>query len=277
MAPDGTRRRELTHNDAEDYAPLWSPDGSQIAFVSNRDGGLGLYIMNADGSQQHRLTNKEGHADWSSDGKNIAIADGGIYVLDLTTGGEQLLVQGEADHPTWSPDGKLMAFVIQTQGECQMHVIRIGAGVEIVPPVASDCTKPAWAPDSSRLAFALRSAKHGPAGRLFVLDVRTRGNLILTDEHQWLGDGLVWSLLGSQIFYPADGEIFVAQADGRGQSQLTSLGRSLLAFVNVHNLALSPDGKRIVFARNEDKNNTADNARLWIINTDGSGSRKLSP
>ena len=57
----------LTNNSAEDKWPEWSPDGSKIIFVSNRDGNNEIYTMNPDGTDQKRLTNtvaKDYCPDW---------------------------------------------------------------------------------------------------------------------------------------------------------------------------------------------------------------------
>lgn len=51
---------QLTNNKADDLTPVWSPDGKRIAFTSTRDGDLEIYVMNADGSNQKRLTNQPG-------------------------------------------------------------------------------------------------------------------------------------------------------------------------------------------------------------------------
>lgn len=53
---DGSGNQDLTHNKANDFNPVFSPDGKQIAFVSDRDGNNEIYVMNADGSGQKRLT-----------------------------------------------------------------------------------------------------------------------------------------------------------------------------------------------------------------------------
>src|SRR5688572_11688148 len=55
MNPDGSGRTNLTRHPAGDATPVWSPDGKKIAFLSARGGVLGLYVMNADGSNQRLL------------------------------------------------------------------------------------------------------------------------------------------------------------------------------------------------------------------------------
>jgi TolB protein len=57
MAADGSNPRNLTQNNADDFLPVWSPDGRQIAFVSDRDGNMDIYLMAADGSGLRNLTN----------------------------------------------------------------------------------------------------------------------------------------------------------------------------------------------------------------------------
>jgi Tol biopolymer transport system component len=68
MNSDGNDQTRLTDNVADDISPTWSPDGKQIAFTSGRDGNYEIYLMNADGSNQLRLTYVEAYdwfADWS--------------------------------------------------------------------------------------------------------------------------------------------------------------------------------------------------------------------
>ena len=64
MNADGSEQTNLTDNSAGDSGPVWSPDGSKIAFVSDRDGDWEIYVMNADGSGQTNLTNNP-EDDWA--------------------------------------------------------------------------------------------------------------------------------------------------------------------------------------------------------------------
>ncbi len=54
---DGSNPTRLTNNPAQDSEPVFAPDGSKIAFTSDRDGNTEIYVMNANGSNPLRLTN----------------------------------------------------------------------------------------------------------------------------------------------------------------------------------------------------------------------------
>ena len=63
----------LTASDGRDACPHWCPDGSRIAFSSDRTGDSELYVMDADGSGQRQLTTDGGNTcpDWSPDGSRL--------------------------------------------------------------------------------------------------------------------------------------------------------------------------------------------------------------
>jgi TolB protein len=103
MDPDGTDRLRLSHNDYEERAPAWSPDGTRIVFSCRIGGGtttFELCVMNADGTGLVRLTDNavpDLTATWSPDGQQI------VFHRRVAGPGLQLF----AMHPALNPDGTL--------------------------------------------------------------------------------------------------------------------------------------------------------------------------
>jgi Tol biopolymer transport system component len=117
---DGRPLRRLTDEPASDTDPAFSPDGSRIAFATNRDGNFEIYTMTLDGTELRRLTNNP--ADdfspvWSPNGTAIAFVstrDGNreIYVMRSDGTDETNVSRNRASdaNPSFSPEGGLLAF-----------------------------------------------------------------------------------------------------------------------------------------------------------------------
>jgi hypothetical protein len=93
MDTDGSEKQQLTEDPARDYPYAWSPDSSEIAFTSERDGANRVWVMDADGSKQQRLTHLDSDFEtvvaWFRDGAHLLVsiessADGlrGWYLAD---------------------------------------------------------------------------------------------------------------------------------------------------------------------------------------------------
>ncbi|MES2634281.1 MAG: hypothetical protein V4669_15020 [Pseudomonadota bacterium] len=139
-----------------DVTPAWSPDGSQIAFASNRDGSdFKLWVMNADGTNARPLTPPGAYADvfptWSPDGALIAFQrrSGDRYRVGLlpAAGGAPAFFEFDGDgfSPAWSPDSQRIAFVGRISGEYDIHV-RDASGSGPVTRIANAGAdrNPAW-------------------------------------------------------------------------------------------------------------------------------------
>lgn len=121
----GTPSRNLTRNDADDLGPSFSPDGQNIAFVSDRTGTPQVYAMDAMGGGHRRLTFAGPYntdPDWGPDGR-IAYSGMRGNAIDILTvdlnGKMQRLTPGQGRRslePSWSPDGKRLVYASNEDG-----------------------------------------------------------------------------------------------------------------------------------------------------------------
>ena len=252
----------------------------KIAFVSGIDSYRGIYVMNADGTNQTPLTDPAvisfaGSPDWSPDGSRLmfdAITIGGptgarfdIWVMNADGGGLVQLTGGDNQgySAIWSPDGSKIVFT--WYGEIYSMNSDGTGRVGLTDNPAGD-QAPGWSPDGSKIAF--QTYRDGD-WELWVMNADGSNPTRLTYNPGPDGDP-DWSPDGSQIaFRHYDGssnDLYVMNSDGNGQTNITNSPSA-----DDTHPTWSPDGTRI--ALRSGRNGEVD---VYTINPDGTGEARLT-
>ncbi|MFP3866946.1 MAG: hypothetical protein ACLFUU_02135 [Desulfobacteraceae bacterium] len=154
LNPQGVIKERLTTSPSIDLSPSFSPDGRQLAFVSNRGGNPQIYIMSIPEGQVRRLTFTGDYnvsPAWSPKGEQIAFAGrrGGqfqIFTIPAQGGEARPLTQeGSNESPTWSPDAQFIACSSNRGGQTAIYLINVARGsMTRLTNLPGQQTQPAW-------------------------------------------------------------------------------------------------------------------------------------
>ena len=254
VLPDGSGFTDLTSNesgyetDVREYS--WSPDGTRVVFASHRNGpsSTEIYVMNADGSGQRRLTFDSGHDS----------------IFDL--------------HPAWSPDGSTIAFV---QDRNQRDSIRLmspdGSGQRELINVGAPVRHLLWSPDSTQLLYDVNSP---PPSTVSVVGVQTRDRRSLTQfgsatndfDPTWSPDGHFVALTSNTP--PGANHIVIVDAETGARRTLSPEAAGGASW--------SPDGTQLAFAavrkfpEYADRYGVPQRLDLYVVRSDGSDLTRLT-
>lgn len=208
----GRRPEPLTRDDSWKCDPAWSPDGTKLAYSTDRGGTLDLWVRDLRSGRDRQLTNLPDRAAlsgaWSPDGRELAFLDqdGALWTAEVASGDVQRVFPAtfEPGRPTWSPDGSVIALAAvmpysarYREGQSKILLVERQTGRARYVDAVKDSSLqtrgddgPVWSPDGTQMAFALESA-------LYVLDVEPDGtprgearklNDEVCDAPTWAGD-----------------------------------------------------------------------------------------
>jgi len=230
----GKAPEQLTRDAYYKEDPAWSPDGTQIAYSSDKAGTEDIYVLDLKTRAEKRVTalgdSAEVSAAWSPDGKSLAFQDqtGATYTLDLKSGTTRKVIgaQFEPSKPSWSTNGKTIAIGAVKpytrrfrEGTSQILAADVATGkltYSEPAPFQSLSTRgedgPVYSPDGSSVAFVVASV-------LWIRPVDANG--IPTGEARQVTheatDAPTWSGDSQHLLYLSNGKLRLVNADGTGE------------------------------------------------------------
>lgn len=277
----------------DDTEPAFSPDGEQIGFRSERQGG-GIFVMGRTGESARRVTDDGFNPAWSPDGKEILFATENVrgnpylrlspselWVVNIETGARRRVFQGDAVQPRWSPHGQRIAywaFLSSERDLAQRDIWTIPASGGSPVPITNDAAvdwNPVWSPDGGYLYFI---SDRGGSMNVWRVSIDERSGKPLSEPEavttpspyvaflSFSADGRLMAYASSDItsniqqvtFDSGTGSVRGAPAD------VTTGSRRWIG------LGVSPDGQWLAFhpwLHSED---------IFVMRTDGSGLRQLT-
>ncbi|MFN2501737.1 MAG: winged helix-turn-helix domain-containing protein [Pyrinomonadaceae bacterium] len=270
------RTTQITASKGIDVDPAFSPDGSHIAYSSNRSGKFELYIKSLSAGGREVQITDDGEENiqpaWSSDGRLIAYHSRnrqGLWVMPAFGGVTKQLTEF-GSNPAWSPVGTLIAFqsssrpsviwVIDINGDPPRQVTRPGAqvGKNITP--AAGHVFPSWSHDGHRIAFHTDEA----SSQLWAVTVGGDTLISISNSLPFTSPPRMYPVFspdGKGVYFSGGNVLWRALLDANGEATGEHFQLADLGGVTMSHLAISRDGNRIAYSAQSMSGN------LWSVST----------
>ena len=217
---------------SEERYPVWSPDGKQVVFTSNRSGATlagtyNLYIANADGTHVRQLTAQPPPVvfyfpSWTADGRHIwfSLADdvkGKAVIGYVTPDGKEYKEVANGRDGAISPDGQTVAFTKQVgKGYCLFAMDADGKNVRQLTQHEDEigAVAPTWSFDGKQILY---SDQVGDALELFIYELATKQSRQLTTLGKISSSG-AWSPDGKWVTFRVTGDAYWRNATARDKA-----------------------------------------------------------
>ena len=271
--PDGTPR-QLTTDAHIILGLVWTPDGSNLVFSSNRGGTMGLWRVSPNGGPPERERAGSDGAYWptvSKRGDLLAYSHGSaswsiasvplgthkpLQEIDILTSSEQ------DSSPSLSPSGNLLAFQSWRSGSQEIWTSGVdGSNPTQLTNQGASAGSPTWSRDGRLIAF---DARPGGFAHIYITDVGGANPRTLTSGTfndivpSWSADDH-WIYFGSNR--SGSWQIWRISADGQGAPQQITIGGGMVA-------KPSPDGRWLYFTK-------AETPGIWRRSVDGGSEQKI--
>lgn len=259
--------------------PSWSPDGSRIAYASDENGNMDIWVCQIAARQRVNLTKDydgyDGKPAWSPDGEWIAfISDrdrGGLYLIPALGGIPKRVVSisfapslsyiGSIPPVCWSPNGEELVYA----DAGVLYKVPANGGTPLSMPLPSKgfaigYSEPVWSPDGERIVCTEFVATGVATSQICSFQCDGT-NLISLTEGKNFDHNPAWSSDGKQLFFISDRggslDIWWIPADAREENN----GRAhpLTTGIGIGNIALSKDGSKLVYSKITVRNN------IWSV------------
>jgi Tol biopolymer transport system component len=267
----------LTSGSGNNTEAIWSPDGSKIAYTSDRFGNWTLHVMDVDSQKEIQLTSPDsisGWPDWSPDGEKIAFwsyknGESQIFTIKADGTDEQQLTLGSLlkSEPLWRSDGTMLLFS-QKDEYWQIWIMALDSGKQWqISTTDENHWAPRWMPDGREIIYYSSDGfmlKAVDIEGLHYRDVLTApyGEFVSDERPRISPDGK--KILFNSLRSPNWG-LWLMDIDGKNTKRLTHDG------AGDRKASWSPDGKWILYSSYRSAN-----PDIWIMDSDGSHQTKLT-